>query len=367
MLAAGVIRKSKSEWASPPVFVKKKDGSLRLCIDYRRVNRQLEADSYPIPLLLDGLEQVAHHKMFITLDLQAGFWNVPLSEESKAVTAFITPQGLFEFNVLPFGMKTSPALFQRAMDGIFGNLYGKGVYVYFDDIVVYGDEIDKVLQLFEEVLHRCETEGLTLRIDKSQFIQPIITFLGHLIGGHGISQDPKKVEAIRRARAPKEKGELRSFLGAIGFLRRFTPFFAEVTAVLSELLRKNSTWKWTEEHQAAFDNAKIMLSEEIMLSAPKGDGAFAVVTDASNQAIGAALLQVQGSELAVLRFASKKFTKAEQVWDVREKEAFAIKWAMQQFRDYVITGKTVVLTDHESLRWMDKAESGKVQRWALYL
>ena len=181
MLKAGVIRRSKSPWGSAPVFVKKKTGEWRLCLDYRGVNKRMKADAYPIPLVWEQIQMAAHHKYYTCIDCNWGFWNVPLEEESKPYTAIVTHKGSFEFNVVPFGIKNSPGEYQRAMDLIFGTLYGAGVLCYIDDIVIYANEEQAHLALLAEVLSRCVTCGLYLKLKKSQLMQSEITMLGHRV------------------------------------------------------------------------------------------------------------------------------------------------------------------------------------------
>lgn len=173
LLANNVIRPSKSPWGSVPVFSKKKDGGWRLALDYRQVNKQMKSDGYPIPLVWDNLQKVAGHKYYTVLDGMWGFWNIPLAEQSKEVTAFLTHRGSFEFNVLPFGTKNSPGEFQRAMDRIFSDLYYKGVLVYIDDIVIYADTLEEHNRLLEEVLQRASEAGLQRCVFSSIFV------LGH--------------------------------------------------------------------------------------------------------------------------------------------------------------------------------------------
>ena len=368
MLKAGVIRPSHSPWASCPVFVKKKGTDrLRLCLDYRQVNERLKADAYPLPLLWDRVQAAAGFKHYVCLDLNTAFWNIPLAEESKPVTALITHKGLFEFNVLPFGIKTCPSMFQRALDSTIGSMESKNVYCYLDDIVIAADDISTILQLTDEVLSLCEKAGFQLRPDKCEWIHPEVKLLGFIISKYGIKPNPQKVETIHAARPPKDKAELRTFLGAIGFMQRFIPDFAELTASLTDLLKKNVRWEWTEEREKAFQLVKHYLSSSTLLNPPRGDGPFVILADASARGIGAALLQMQEGTPVILEFAAKKFSDVQQRWDTRDREGFAIKWAVQQFSPYVRTGQTYLLTDHESLTWMNASAVGRVQRWLLYL
>ena len=220
MLQDGIIRPSTSEWASCPVFAKKKGTTeLRLCLDYRQVNTQIQGDAYPLPLLWNRVQQAAHHKFYTTIDLTTAFWNIPLDEESKPITALITHKGLYEFNILPFGLKVSPGIFQRAIDSTLGHLEHKGVLCYLDDIVVYSDDLDVHLKQIEEVISLCNDAGFTLNPRKCEWAQSEVTLLGYIVNNNGISPHPSKVAAIQMASAPKDKSELRSFLGTVGFFK----------------------------------------------------------------------------------------------------------------------------------------------------
>ena len=324
MLKKGVIRPSKSAWGSCPVFVRKKDGTWRICLDYRKVNARMEPDGYPLPLLWPNLQMAAGHHYYICLDCNWGFWNVRVSEPSKQYTALITHKGTYEFNVVPFGIRNSPGEFQRAIDCVLGDLYGSGVLCYVDDIVIYANSTDKLFGLLRAVLGRCLESGLYLKLAKSEFLKPEVKLLGHLVGLWGMLPDPKKVEAVVKARAPKNIAELRSFLGLASYLRRFVPPCCDA-APYRLTLSKN--FAWSAECEESFTTLKELLCEEVILSAPIDGAPFAIMTDASEVGIGSALLQlVPTGGMIVLELASRKFTATERRWDTREREAYAISW-----------------------------------------
>lgn len=247
LLEAGAIRPSKSEWGSPPVFVRKKDGSWRLCIDYREVNKRMKSDAYPLPLIWDQLQLMAGRLHYTCLDCQSGFWQLPLDEESKEYTAIITHKGTFEFNVMPFGIRTSGAEFQRVMDAIMGDLLQKGVMCYVDDIVIYAQTTREHDELLEEVLKRLAAHGVSIKMSEAEIDHPEVAVLGHLVGFSGIKASPKKVQGILDAQKPKDKAVLKSFLGTISYLRRFIPNLASIIEPLSRLMKKGAKWQWTEE------------------------------------------------------------------------------------------------------------------------
>ena len=367
LLEKGVIRESDSQWGSNVVLVPKSNGSWRLCVDYRDVNKVLKFDSYPIPHLVSGLQRICHASVFCTIDLESGFWNLPLCEDSKEVTTFLTHRGTFEFNVLPFGLNKSPGAFQRLMDRVFSDFDQHEVFIYVDDIVIAARTIDDGCKLLNKVLQRLCEHGLFININKVNLFQSKVRVLGHVVGGGGISADPEKVRAIQDAKPPTDRSTLRSFLGMAGYLRKFTPFFAEIAAPLTALMKKKAKWTWGSAQSEAFEHLKLELAQKVMLSAPCGNGPFAILTDASDVGIGAALFQEQNGELVLLECASKRLTDTERRWDVREREAYAIKYSLEKFRDYLAGSEVEVYSDHESLRWMDKSDVGKVQRWSLFI
>ena len=366
MLQRKVIRPSRSEWGFVPVFVTKKDGGWRLCLDYRPLNNRMKGDAYPIPLLWSNVQKAAGNQYYICLDCNWGYWNVPLSEGSKQYTALITHKGTFEFNVLPFGIKTSGSWFQRAIDNVLGHLYHKGVLSYIDDIIIFGNSIEEVLALLDEVLTECVKRGLYLKMAKAQLFCSEVKLLGHVVNASGIRPNPEKIEAVRKAEIPKTKSELRSFLGAASYLRKFVPHFATLASPLIEMTSPRVELTWTEEANQSFEALKDEMCDVTYLAAPR-DGQFRIMTDASDVGIGAVLLQVQEDELVILEFASYKFKGVERRWSTREREAYAIVWAVDRFHSYVLAAPFIVYTDHENLRWMHKCSNGKVQRWALKL
>eukprot|EP00921_Rhytidocystis_pertsovi_P015517 GHVQ01024667.1.p1 GENE.GHVQ01024667.1~~GHVQ01024667.1.p1 ORF type:complete len:617 (-),score=19.13 GHVQ01024667.1:117-1967(-) len=367
LLEAKVIRPSKSPWAAAPVFVSKSDGSWRMAIDYRRVNKLIKTDSYPVPILWENLQMAAGYLYYARLDGKSGFFNVPLEEICKEITAFITPRGLFEYNVLPFGIKNSLAEFQRVMDCLLGTLYGRGVLCYVDDIIIYTNDYSEFLQLLEEVLRRLLDGGVFIELKKCEFGSKEMNLLGHILSAQGIMPNPKKVVAVKDAQPPTCKAELMSFLGAAGYLRRFVPHYSEHTYALTSLLKKGVAYQWTALCQEQFEKLKDMLVEFVLLSVPKGQGPFVILCDASDRAVGSVLMQWQDGGLAILEFASRKLSETEQRWSTHEKEAYALKWSVKKFEDYLRGVKVFALTDHASLQWIDTSTVGKVQRWALYL
>lgn len=253
------------------------------------------------------------------------------------------------------------------MDTAFASLRNNGTWWYVDDIVNFHNTWEDHMVALANVLRLCCERKVFVNLKKMVFCQSRVEILGHIVCISGIQPNPKKVEALQQSVKPKDKKELQSFLGLATYVAKFIPNYSTVTAPLFELMSKGAVFRWTEERHAAFESLKESICDKVMLTAPNGSGPFVIVCDASNVGIGSAVLQMQDNSLALLEFASKRLSPAERRWDTREREAFAIKWSVQRFQDYVRGGEIYVITDHESLRWMEHAKEGKVQRWSLFL
>lgn len=368
-LASGVMRPSKSDWAAAPHFVMKKTGEKRMVINYTELNKCMIADAYPIPLVWDNLRRCAGKKYYITLDMFAGFWNVPLEEGSKKYTAFITPFGTYEFNVIPFGIKNSPTTFQRAVDRCLEGLLGEHVLVYIDDIVIFADDFDILIEYLKKVLDAMRRHGFFIRLDKSSFVDEEVPLLGHMVGRHGIRPAEKKLKAIENAAVPKDSKALHSFLGVAGYLRPYVPNFADLAQPLHAHLvaTRKAGWSWPENLEKAFTELKTKIADHLRLGFPKPEGQYIIETDASNLGVGALLKQFQEDKEVILECASLKFTDTQSRWDTRERELYAIVWAVERWRHYVGLTHFVVRTDHNNLRYLARVDRGKVFRWALFL
>ena len=355
-LASGVIRPSSSPWASPIHLVPKKDGTWRMVLDYREMNKRIQGDTYPLPLISEILHAASSHSYYICLDLNWGFWNLPLSEASKPITAFITHLGLYEFNVLPFGMKNSPGEFQWMSDHIWGHLYNQGVKCYIDDIVIYTNSFLSLLDNLESVLSAACKFGVYFNLKKCHLLPAEAKLLGHLVGPVGIRADPIRTEALTRIRPPTTWKEVLSFLSTCSYLRKFIPHYSDHVDPLRYLLRKSSLPSaWTPVHQRHFEALIAALQKSITLAPPRGSGPFLIFTDASSVAVGGVIFQVyslpgEADSLHLISFFSRCLNDTEQRWDTRERECYAIKYALQHNSDMIQGHRIYIFTDHSSLQ-----------------
>ncbi|KAL0155309.1 hypothetical protein M9458_049572, partial [Cirrhinus mrigala] len=370
MLDLGVIEPSESEWSSPLVIVPKKDKSLRVCIDFRKLNSQSRFDAYPMPRIDELLERIGRARFLTTLDLCKGYWQVPLDPASRPYTAFRSPSGLFHFTVLPFGLHGAPATFQRLMDRVLQGCE-KWAAAYLDDVIIFSDTFKDHLQHLEETLGRIQRAGLTLNMRKCRWAQKETSYLGYILGNGQIKPQVSKVEAIQRSPRPTTKKEVRSFLGLIGWYRRFIPDFATLATPLTELLTKavKTPLPWTDECDTAFRNLKNRLCTRSVLQSPDFSQRFLVQVDASATGLGAVLAQGSTGEERPVVFLSRKLLPREQRYSTIEKECLAIKWALESFRYYLLGREFDLETDHRALSWINtmKDHNARVTRWYLSL
>lgn len=366
----GIIRPSTSPWSSPVVLVTKKNGDVRFCVDYRGVNAVTKGDSYPLPRIDETLEYLEGHAWFTTLDLKSGYWQVPLAEDAKPKTAFSCHRGLFEFEVLPFGLKCAPAKFMRMMDVVLSGLKPEKCLVYLDDTVVMSRTFDEHLQNLELVLRRFEEANLKLNPEKCHWALNEVGYLGHIVSAEGLRTDPRKIEAVDSWPCPKTIKDVRAFLGLTGYYRKFIRSYAEAAKPLTRLTRKLAMFQWGEEEQEAFEKLKSALCSAPILQFPdwSDEGAFfKLETDASDTAIGGVLTQVKSdSSERVVCYGSKTLSLAEQKYCVTRKELLAVVYFTHEWRAYLYGKKFQIWTDHAALKWLKtlKEPQGQLARWA---
>ena len=365
MLKKGAIRESNSPWSSPVVLVRKKDGSTRFCVDYRRLNEVTRTDSYPLPRMEDCLDSLAGAKYFSTVDMASGYWQIKVKDKDQEKTAFVTKSGLYEFIVMPFGLVGAPSTFERCMEKILRHLQWQTCLVYLDDIIVFSKDFTEHLHRLEQVLQRIQEAGLKLKPSKCHLFQKQVSFLGHVVSEAGIATDPKKVEAVVSWPPPINVSQVRSYLGFCSYYRRFIQNFSVIANPLSQLTRKDVPFIWSEDCQRAFEELKSRLVTSPIMAYPLDSGQYLLDTDASDVAIGAVLSQTQNGELKVIAYASRTLNKAERKYCVTRKELLAIVNFTQHFRHYLLGREFKVRSDHQPLKWLFnlKDPSGQVARW----
>ncbi|CAI5474821.1 unnamed protein product [Closterium sp. Yama58-4] len=369
LLSKGFIRPSTSPYAAPILFTPKKDGGLRMCIDYRALNRITIKSRYPIPRADDLLDQLRGAQFFSKIDLRGGYHQIRVFTDDCPKTAFRTRYGSYEYTVMPLGLTNAPSTFQLTMNGVFRDMLDKKVIVYLDDILVYSKTREQHLQDLEEVFWRLQQNRLITKGSKCEFLQPELEFLGHVVSWEGIKIDPRKVKAISEWKPPTNITELQSFLGFVNYVRRFVPNMAEVTRPLTDLLHKSVQFLWREREQLAFDELKQILSSPPVLRLADPSRPFEVVTDASDFAVGAVLLQNFGNGLQPIAYESRKMQPPERNYPVHDKEMLAIVHAFRTWRCYLTGADVTIRTDHKSLQYMRSQPqlNPRQIRWLDYL
>ncbi|GJP48756.1 hypothetical protein CLOM_g8031 [Closterium sp. NIES-68] len=341
-LDKGWIEPSASPYGAPILFVHKKGGGLRMCVDYRALNKITIKNRYPLPRIEDLFDRLQGAQWFSALDLAQGYHQLRITDEDVPKTAFRTPFGHFQWRVLSFGLTNAPASFQRAMNDVFREALGEFVLVYLDDILVYSKTEAEHTQHLKWVLGKLREHKYFARLWKCHFYKRELEYLGHIVGNNGLKVDPKKVTAVQEWPVPQDVGQVRSFLGLANYFRRFLENYSTIVAPLTALTRKGWAWEWTSECQQAFEEVKRRLTSAPVLVLPDPGKPYEVVTDASTVGIGAVLLQ-EGRPVA---FESRKLSPAEQRYTTTEQELLAVVHALRTWRCYLEGVDFVVTTDH---------------------
>lgn len=369
MLEMGIIERSRSPYSIPIVPVFKKNGEVRLCLDARKINEQIVMDCER-PLTIESiLAKFKRVKYISTLDLRSGYWQVPLAEESRAPCSFLINGRNFSYTRLPFGLCISGAEFQKAMDRVLGHLTEEFVTIYVDDILITSPSLEEHYEHIQRVLTKFMEHNVTVNLEKCQFFKSEAAFLGHIISNQGIKMDNKKIKTIQDFKAPSNKKELQSFLGFLNFYRRFIEKFAHTIEPLIELVRKDKKWCWDEHHQRAFEEAKSVFLQEVVIAFPDFSQPFYLNTDASTAAIGGELFQHINGHRHTLGYVSRTLKPAETRYTTTEQEALAIVYCCAKFRQYIIGHKVIAQTDHHALTFIRQCRltSGRLTRWSLAL
>jgi RNase H-like domain found in reverse transcriptase/Reverse transcriptase (RNA-dependent DNA polymerase)/Integrase zinc binding domain/Integrase core domain/Chromo (CHRromatin Organisation MOdifier) domain len=373
MLGKGFIRSSSSPGGAPVLFAKKKDGTLRLCVDYRSLNRITRKNRYPIPLISNLIDQLKGAKIYTKFDLRSGYYNVRIARDQEWKTAFRTRYGSFEFLVMPLGLTNAPATFQHFMNDIFRDMTDVFVIVYLDDILVFSDNEEDHRKHVRLVLERLRKYNLHVKPEKTLFNTRSIEFLGFIVSPDGVSMDPAKVHAILIWPTPGHLKDVQSFLGFANFYRRFIECFSDMATPLTRLTRKDTPFAWGDAQQAAFDEIKVAFTKAPILIHFDPENATVVESDASDYAIACIISQISpiDGDIHPIAFYSRGMTPAELNYEIYDKELLAIFEAFRQWRSYLegATHVVLVLSDHKNLEYFatTKQLTRRQVRWSEYL
>ncbi|PAA74262.1 hypothetical protein BOX15_Mlig002146g53 [Macrostomum lignano] len=366
MLESGIIEPSTSPWASNLLVVRKKNGDIRLCTDWRQLNACTVKDAYPLPHLQQAMDALVGCSWFSTIDCRQGYHQVEVAEEDRYKTAFYSTRGLMQFCKMGFGMCNAPATFQRLMELVMSGLSWESVLTYIDDIIVFSRTFDEHLERLAEVFKRLRDAGLKLHKAKSAFGHRRVLYLGHLISEQGIAPDPGKVEVIRSMPSPTTNEEVKRFLGMLGFYRRFIPGFSQTARVLHDVSVKSRDFAWSSDCERAFRELKDRLTTAPVLRLPDFTKQFVLSCDSSQFAVGAVLSQLHGDAELPVAFASRTLNKAERNYSATDRELLALVWSLKHFRTYLLSVPSFrVYSDHRPLQGLlaTKDPEGRLARW----
>ncbi|GJQ98401.1 hypothetical protein Tco_0009540 [Tanacetum coccineum] len=355
----GFIRPSSSPWGAPVLFVKKKDGSFRMCIDYRELNKLTVKNRYPLPRIDDLFDQLQGSSVYSKIDLRSGYHQLRVREEDIPKTAFRTRYGHYEFQVMPFGLTNAPAVFMDLMNRVCKPYLDKFVIVFIDDILIYSKNKKEHEEHLKIILELLKKEELYAKFSKCEFWIPKVQFLGHVIDSEGIHVDPAKIESIKDWTSPKSPTEIRQFLGLAGYYRRFIEGFSKIAKPMTKLTQKKVKFEWGDKQEAAFQLLKQKLCSAPILALPEGSEDFIAYCDASKKGLGAVLMQRE----KVISYASRQLKVHEKNYMTHDLELGAVVFALKIWRHYLYGTKCTVFTDHKSLQHiLDQKELNMRQR-----
>ena len=372
-LKDGVIEPAVTEWASPVLFAPKADGTLRFCVDYRRLNEMTLKDSYPIPRMDECIDSLGDAVIFTTLDCNAGYWQVLLHHADRDKTAFVCHAGTFRYLRMPFGLTNAPATFQRTLDILLSKFKWQCCLVYLDDVIIHSRTPEEHLDHVDKILDTLMRAGVSLKLKKCSFFTDSVKYLGHIIRPGTLEVDKATTASLAKARPPTDQSEVRSFLGMCNVYRRFIPKYSDTAEPLNALLRAGQPKKiavWTEKEETSFRTLLDHICNPPVLKLPKLDLPYTVDTDASAYQVGCTLFQTHpDGKRYPLGYWSRTLQKAERNYSASERECLAVVFALQTLRPYLLFEKFTVYTDHASLRWLLNIQepSGRLMRWRLRL
>ena len=359
------VRPSVSPWGAPVLLVKKKDGSMRMCVDYRQLNKVTIKNKYPLPRIDDLMDQLKGAAVFSKIDLRSGYHQIRVKKEDIPKTAFRTRYGHYEYLVMPFGVTNAPAIFMDYMNRIFYEYLDKFVVVFIDDILVYSKTEEDHAEHLRMVLRILKERKLYAKLSKCEFWKKEIQFLGHTVSQEGIAVDPAKIQAIVQWEQPTTPTEVRSFLGLAGYYRKFIEGFSKLASPLTKLTRKDQQFTWDEKCERSFQTLKDKLTTAPVLTLPDPERKFEVYCDASGQGLGCVLMQ----DKKVVAYASRQLRKHEVNYPTHDLELAAVVFALKIWRHYLYGSRFEVFSDHKSLKYLfdQKELNMRQRRWMEFL
>jgi len=365
MLEHDVIEPAASPWCSNVVMVRKQDGTMRLCVDYHKLNCLTVKDKFPLPKIDTCLDTLNGCEFFSTCDLRWGYWQTEIDERDCDKTAFVTRKGQWRFKVLSFGLANAPSQFARIMELVMSCLTYDACLLYLDDILIFSKTSDEHLECLVTVFDRFDRYGLKLKPSKCSLFQRKVPFLGHVVSGHGIECDPDKVASIAMWPTPSNTAEVRTFCGLASYYRTFVCNFAAIARPPHNLTKKGAVFEWTSECENAFQQLKHALTSAPILVAPCDEGQYVLDTDASDTALGAVLQQEQSGKLHVIGYASRTLTPAKARYCITHCELLGVVFGLKKYRQHLLGCPIIVRTDHAALAYLMKMPEpvGQQGRW----
>jgi len=365
MIKAGVVEPSNSPWTSNLVVVKKKDGSLRYCVDYRKINSVTKRDAYPLPRIDACLDGLSGAKLFSPFDLRSSYHQVLMHENDADKTTFIVPTGTYWFKRVPLELCNAGSTFQKVMDLALNGLNFNMCLVYLDDIIEYSADVNEHIDRLEKLFDRLRSATLKLKLSKYKLLRSELSFLGHVVSNKGVGTDPEKICAVQDWPVQTEVKEVRSFLGLASYYKKFVPSFTALAVPLHALTGKNKRFDWTSDCEEGFQRLMEALVSSPILAMPNDEDPFILDTDAGDVSIGAVLSQVQEGEERVIAYASRSLSKQERNYYVTKKELLAVVFYSKVFRQYLLGRQFLIRTDHSALQWLRTTPEpmGQQARW----
>jgi hypothetical protein len=370
MLTAGVVERSDSEYCSPVVLVKKKDGRLRFCTDYRRLNALTKDEAALLPRIQEVLRDFGNAQVFSSLDLKSGYWQIPMDPMSKYLTAFATPDGAtYQYRVMPFRLKNAPATFQKLLACVLSGHPGKCAHVYLDDIIVWSATYEEHIGHLRQVFERLQEFGLRCAPKKCRFGVSELPYLGHIVGRDGNRPQERHLVQIRDAVPPRTKKQLQRFLGLANWVREYVPMFATIAAPLTDLLVMKKTFRWTDAAQKVFDKLKTAIDQPLLLHRPDASREYVLQTDASGLGVAAVLYEERNGLRNIISYSSARLNDAQHRYHINEQECLAVVFAIKKYRPYLEDKPFLLRTDNKCLLWLNGAKdsNAKLTRWSLLL